>query len=80
MSGVFKKFRQILKKINKLDFDTKNYEKMSQVPSIPSEAFVNMGLYWVSVGATEKAIEQFKTSSLMANPSEGIEGTWDIFS
>ena len=41
-----KKFlKQIIEHINRVDSDTKHYEKASQTPAIPSQACVNMGVY-----------------------------------
>ena len=65
-----KKFwKKILILIKKIDRNTRLYEKSSKTPALPSEAFVNRGLFLANKGQYEKAKEEFERAISVANPS-----------
>lgn len=65
-----KKFwKKILVLVKKIDRNTRLYETSSKIPSLPSEAFVNRGLFLANKGEYEKAKEEFERAISVANPS-----------
>lgn len=62
-------WKKLLVFIRKIDRNTKLYETSSKVPFLPSEAFVNRGLFFVSKGQYEKAKEEFERAISVVNPS-----------
>ena len=65
--GMF--LKKLMLYVRKFDQYMRRYEIASKVPAIPAEAFVNMGLYWASLGEYEKAKTEFETSASMMRPS-----------
>lgn len=61
--------KKLMLYVRKFDLYLRRYEHAAQIPAIPAEAFVKMGLYWANLGEVEKAKTEFETAAAMSNPS-----------